>query len=198
MAYTANTGFRYFGSIAGNMAEPTPMQIRAGNSQTIRIGDLVRINTGGFVVPAAAGDVVGGVCTGLLDQNGINILGQGVVNNTGATLTGDDTITTASDNQTRANYINIAVILDVAGENLWLNKTDGTLLQTNLFQFFDATTGRQIATGTALDNNGQMQLIRLDPEATGGAPADATKGLFRINESQFSMGIDSATAKNAA
>lgn len=198
MAYTANTGFRYYGSISGMTTTPVPMLIRVANSSTIRLGDLVRINTGGFVVPCATGEVVGGVCVQLTDENGVNILGQGITNDTGSTLTGDDTVATSSSNQTRANYVQAAVVMDVCGDILWLNKADAALTATNRFQFFDVASGRQVTVGGASDANGQVQLMRLDPEATGGAAADTTKGLFRINENQFSMGIDSATAKNAA
>lgn len=198
MAYTASTGFRYYGSISGMTTTPVPMLIRVGNSQTIRIGDLVRVNTGGFVVACATGEVVGGVCVGLTDENGINVLGQGITNDTGSTLTGDDTVATSATNQTRANYVQAAVIMDVVGDVLWLNDADADLAQSNLFQFFDVASGRQVTQGSASDANGQVQLVRLDPEATGGATANASKGLFRINENQFSRGVDSATAKNAA
>lgn len=150
------------------------------------------------MVACATGEVVGGVCVGLTDENGINILGQGVANDTGSTLTGDDTVASSSTNTTRANYVKAAVVLDVQGDILWLNDADGDLAQTRLFQMFDVDSGRQVTLSSGSDANGQVQLIRLDPQATGGATADASKGLFRINENQFSMGIDSATAKNAA
>lgn len=198
MARTANTGFYYYGSLSGNSATPIPELIRCGDSQTIRIGDLVRINTSGMVVPCATGEVVGGVCVGLTDENGINVLGQGVTNDTGSTLTGDDTVATASDNTTRANYVKAEVILDVAGDILWLNKADAALTATRLFQMFDVASGRQVTVSGGSDANGQVQLIRLDPDATGGKTADTTMGLFRINENQFGRAIDSATAKNAA
>ena len=198
MALSASTGFRYFGSISGYTPTPVPMLIRVGNTQTIRIGDLVRINTSGNVVACASGAVVGGVCMGLTDENGINVLGQGITNDTGATLTGDDTVTTASDNSSRTHYVQVAVAIDVSGDVLWFNDADGTVAQANLFMFYDVDSGRQVTVGSASDANGQVQLMRLDPEATGGATADVSRGLFRINENQFSRGIDSATAKNAA
>lgn len=197
MAKTAATGFTYFGSLTGSSATPIPEEIRAGDTQTIRIGDLVRVNTSGVVVACASGAVPAGVCVGLVDQNGINVLGQGVTNNTGATLSGDDTVTTASDNSSRVNYVKVQVVIDVVGDILWLNDADATLAQTNLFQMFDVASGRQVTVGGS-EANGQVQLMRLDPEATGGATADASKGLFRISENQFGLGIDSATAKNAA
>ena len=197
MAYTAATGFRYYGSLSGNSATPIPELIRCGASQTLRIGDLVRVNTSGVVVACASGAVPAGVCVGLVDENGINVLGQGVPNDTGATLTGDDTVTTASDNDSRTHYIKAEVIIDVAGDILWLNDADASLSQTYLFQMFDVASGRQVTVGGS-DANGQVQLMRLDPDATGGQTADASKGLFRIAENQFGLGIDSATAKNAA
>lgn len=198
MAYPANTGFRYFGSLSGQTTTPVPELIRVGNSATIRIGDLVRVNNAGHVVACATGEVVGGVVTALTDENGINVLGQGVPNDTGSTLTDDSTLTTSSTNTTRANYVKAAVILDPSADILWLNKADAALAQTNLFQFFDVASGRQVTVGGASDANGQVQLIRLDPQTTGGAAADTTKGLFIIAENQFGKGIDSATAKNAA
>lgn len=198
MARTAATGFYYYGSISGMTTTPVPMLIRMGNSETIRIGDLVRINTSGLAVACASGAVVGGVCTSLTDENGVNILGQGITNDTGATLAGDDTVTSSATNSTRANYIQVEVIIDVVGDILWFNDADATVAQTNLFQFFDVASGRQVTVGSASDANGQVQLIRLDPEASGGATADVSRALYRINENQFSRGVDSATAKNAA
>lgn len=197
MAQTAQTGFRYYGTLNSNTAEPLPELIRAGNSQTIRIGDLVRVNTSGVVVACATGEVVGGVCVGLVNADGINLFTPGLTGS-GATLTGDDTITTASDNSSRANYVKVEVILDPAGQILWKNKADSAVAQTNLFQMFDVASGRQVTVGSASDANGQVQLVRLDPDATGGAAADTSMGLYRINENMFSRGIDSATAKLAA
>jgi len=195
MAYTAATGFRYRKSLNANAPDPIPTRIRVANSATLRIGDLCRVNTSGFVVTAGAGNPVGGVVVGLTDENGINVLGFGINNNTGATLTGDDTVVTASDNQTKAHYVMAEVIIDVSGQILWYNDADGSLAQTNLFQFFDCdANSRQVASGTALDTNGQLQLMQIDPDED----ADASKGLFRICENQYGLGIDTGTAKVAA
>lgn len=199
MAYSASTGFRYFRSLSGQGEMPTPLRIRVANSTTLRIGDAVRVNTSGFVVRAAAGNPIGGVCLGLVDNNGINVLGQGYGTGTGATLTSDDTLTTASTNQTKAVAVFAEVAVDVSGDMLWLNDADSDLAQTNLFQFFDSdASGQQITVSSASDANGQWQLMELDPEASGGATANASKGLFRIAENQFGLGIDTGTAKNAA
>lgn len=198
MAYTANTGFRYFKSLSGNTAAPTPVPIKLANSTTLRIGDVVRVNTSGLLVTNGASGVAAGVLVGLTDENGINPFGHGIENHYGVTLTGDDTLTTASDNSTRAHYIEGMVIIDPAGDCIWLNKADGALTQTNLFQFFDIdASSRQIAASSASDTNGVFQLIFLDPEASGGQTADSTKGGFRLVENQLGLGIDSGTAKVA-
>lgn len=199
MAYTANTGLRYDRTINANGADPLPYPILVANTTSLRIGDAVRVNTSGFVVTAGAGNPIGGVCVGFVDNNGINVLGFGVSNTTGCTVTSDDAITTASDNQTRASAVYAQVVLDMSGQILWLNKADGALSQTNLFQYFDLdSNSRQVATGGASDANGQMQLILLDPLSSGGAAADTTMGAFRVNENQFGMALDTATAKVAA
>lgn len=200
MAETANTGFKYYKSLSGNMAAPTSIPFRIANSTTLRLKDAVRLNTAGFIVGAGVGGAVAGIVVGLEDENGINpfSLGYDVTGPT-VTLAGDDQITTSSSNQTSAHYMNARIVVDPAGDILWLNTADSALARTNLFQYFDIdSNNRQVTVSTALDTNGQVQLIALDPESTGGATADSTKGAFRIVENQFGLGLDSATAKNAA
>lgn len=193
MAYTANTGFRYFRSISGNMAQPVPIALRIANSTTLRIGDTVRVNTAGFIVGAGTGVVVTGVVVGFTDENQISPFTLGYNTSTrSVTLTGDDQLTTSSTNQTAANYINAEVILDPAGAALWLNKADSALTQTNLFQFFDTdSNNRQITVSTASDTSGTWQLIAIDPNATGGAAADTTMGLFRLVENMLQTNTNS-------
>lgn len=205
MAYTANTGFRYYRDVKGNTASPTPIPVRIANSATIRVGDLVRVNTAGFLVGAGVGAPVAGVLVGFRNQNGTNPFSLGYnTGSSGITLTGDDTLATSATNQTRAEYILGEVIMDFSGEMLWRNKADASQAQTNLLQFFDAdSNNRQVTQSTASDSNGVLQLIVIDPEGTTIEPnnpgsADATIGLYRINENQFSMGIDTGTAKNSA
>ena len=203
MAYTAGTGFRYWKTLSGNPAAPAPQRFRIANSTTLRIGDLVRVNNAGLLVTSASGSAPCGVLKGFVDQNGINPFSLGY-SGAGVTLTGDDTLATASDNTTRAQYITGEVYVDVAGDILWLNDSDGSLAQTNVFQFFDPdANGRQVASGTASDSNGVLQLIEWDPQGTSNEPgnpvaADASKGAFRIAENQFGIGIDTGTAKVAA
>jgi hypothetical protein len=197
MAQTANTGFRFFKSMTGQETSPVPTQIRIANSTTLRTGDAVRVNTGGFVVTAGASAALAGIVTGFVDENGINPFSLGYkTGNPSVTLTGDDQITTSSTNQTSAHYILAEVILDPTGSLLFVNKADGALTQANLFSLFvEDSNSRQISQASASATDGQWQLIILDPESTGGKTADSTKGAFRMAKRQMTtiIGANSGT-----
>lgn len=194
MAKSASTGFAFRKSLVG-LEHPASVDILLAGSATVKIGDLVRVNTSGLLVRCATTEVAAGFLVGIVDQNGINVFSPRAQGTAGATLTPDDQVATASDNATNAvKNLKGQVVLDVTGSNLWFNDADGDFAQTNLFQFFDVANGNQVTQGSAGDANGQVQLIQLDPDGDG----DLSKGLFRLNENQFSMGIDTGTAKNAA
>lgn len=194
MAKTASTGFSFRKSTRGQEHAANESFILAG-SATVKIGDLVRINTAGLLVRCATGEAPCGVLEGIVDQNGINIFSPRAAGVSGATLTPDDQIATSSTNATDATRMIMGQVrLAITGESLYFNDADNDFAQTNLFQFFDVANGNQVTFGSASDANGQVQLIQLNPDGDG----DASKGLFRINENQFSMGLDTATAKNAA
>jgi hypothetical protein len=169
--------------------------ILLAGSATVKIGDLVRVNTSGLLVRCATGEYPAGILVGIVDQNGINVFSPRAQGTTGATLTPDDQVATSSSNATDATRnLKGQVVIDVAGTNLWYNDADGDLAQTNLFQMADAANGNQITTGGLSDSNGTMQLMQLDPDGD----QDLSKGLWRIHENQFGMGIDTGTAKVAA
>lgn len=187
MAYTANTGFRFWKSMNGQETSPVPNLLRVANSATLRVGDSVRVNTSGFATGAGASAAIAGVVVGFVDENGINPLSLGYnTGNPSVTLTGDDTITTSSSNQSSAHYIQAEVVLDPTGSLLWLNKADGALAQANLFSLFvEDSNSRQISASSASVTDGQWQLVLLDPESTGGKAADTTKGAFRLAKRQM-------------
>ena len=171
------------------------LKIRAGDSKTLTIGDAVRVNTSGLIDLVGAGNPVLGVIQGLVDENGGNLLALGYTNNTGATLSGDDTVTTASDNSTRTHYIMAEVFIDPAVSLLYYNDSNGTLAQANLFQLFDVLAASdQIDQSSASDTSGQFQLLVIDPDGD----ADASKGLFRVAEPQLLTHIGNSTAVVAA
>ena len=174
---------------------PAALNFRLANSATLTIGDVVRINTAGLLVRCAAGDAVLGVLAGVVDENDINPFSFSYVNNTGATLTHDDTVVTASDNSTRTHYLKGKVIVDVGGTILYYNDSSDTLAQTNVGQFFDHDSDAdQIDVSTASDTSGQFQLVVLDPDGD----SDVSKGLFRVSEPQLLNYHANATAVNEA
>ncbi len=204
MAYSGSDGFRYFRSLSGQGEMPAPIRFLIEDSTTLRIGDMARVMTDGWLVPAGVGNPVLGVVVGLVDNDGINVLGFSYTGQTGHTDAsanqGDDTVTTASDNTTRARAVFAEVVIDAAGDILWLNDASGSLAATNLMQLFDvdAADSRTVDQSSASDTNGQLQLVVLDPEATGGKTADVSKGAFRIAEGQIAVGVDQGNAIVAA
>lgn len=196
MAKTANKGF-FFREGLNGLEHVGHLEVILAGSATVTIGDLVRVNNAGLLVTAASGEPVAGVLVGVVTKEGTSAFSPRAESTgiAGATITGDDTIATASDNATNAvKNLKGVIIPDVSGQNLFYNDADSTLAQTNLFQFFDVANGDQVTVGSASEANGQVQLLQLDPDGD----ADVSKGLFRIAENQFGIGIDSATAKVAA
>lgn len=194
MAKSAATGFSFRRSLMGVEHPGTQDFILAG-SATVKIGDAVRLNTNGLLVRAATGEPVLGILEGIVDQNGINAFSPRASGTTGATLTPDDQVVTSATNASDATRkLKGRVILDPAGYCLFYNDSDSTLSQTHIGQMFDAANGNQITVGGASDSNGQFQLVAIDPDND----ADASKGLFRIVETQLGVGLDEATAKVGA
>lgn len=195
MAVTASTGFFFRKSLVG-LEHPARLDYLLAGSATLKIGDLVRINTSGLLVRAATGDIPAGVLVGLVDQNGINVFSPRAQGTAGATLTPDDQIATASDNATNlTKNLKGQVIIDPAGSCLFFNIADSALAATNLFQTFDVANGNQVTVGSGSDTTSkEVQLISLDPDGDG----TTTKGLFRLNNNQFGMAIDKGDTRVAA
>lgn len=194
MAATSSTGFKYGQNLYGKDT-PVAIRYRLGNSATMKIGDAIRLNTAGGIVRVAAGNPVLGVLVGITDEKGTNPFGQGYVNGTGATLSGDDTVTSASDNTTRTNYLEAEVIVDPAGSILWYNDANGDFALTNTGQLCDVVAASdQIDQSSASDTSGQFQLVKIDPDKD----ADASKGMFRIAEPQLLTQIGNSSTVVAA
>lgn len=194
MARTNAKYFSYKKNLLAAGSAPTPVKVLVANSTTLKIGQAARVNTSGLAVPAGVGNPVLGIVSGIVDNYDVPVNSAFYGGATGHSNSGDDTVTTASDNTTRALAV-YAEILVGTEPVLFYNDANGDLAQTNLLQFFDlASTSDQIDQATASDANGQFQLMQLDPDNDG----DLSKGLFRVNESQLNGGVDSATAKVVA
>jgi hypothetical protein len=148
--------------------EPTLLYFIIDNSDEITIGDAIMINTDGHAVVATATEEVAGIAVTVVDKNGAKVdFDSGSLN----------TWTVGTDNETVA-LKQVAII--VSKDALFSNDSAADLATTNLLQFFDLTSESQISSSGG-DTSGQFQLIALDPDGDG----DASKGLFKIAESQF-------------
>lgn len=195
MAKSASAkGFDYRGSLAGVNASPVIIEVPITGSQTVTIGDAVRVNTSGTATVCGATSLVGGIVRGIVDRNGVPVFSPRSQKGSAST-SGDDTCTVASDNAT-VDLVKVQMEIILPGNSLYYNDADDVLAQTNLFQFFDLTaTGDQINVSSASDSAAVAQLVKLDPDGDG----DASKGLFIFAETQLPGTIsDAATAKNAA
>jgi hypothetical protein len=186
--------FEYRKNLLGVGSAPTPIKVKVANSTTLKVGQAVRINTSGFAVDAGVGAAIAGIVQGLVDEKYIPVNSFNYTGDTGHTKVDDDTVTTASNNQTRTKAVFAEIIVPLEAI-LFYNDADEDLAQTNLFQLFDlVSTSDQVDTSTNSDTSGQVQLIELDPDGDG----DASKGLFRIAESQLLGYHGNATAVLAA
>jgi len=161
-------GFQFRKSLVSS-EEPALVYFIIDNSDTITIGDAIMVNTDGHAVVATAGEEVAGIAAQVVDSNGKDIApDSGTLND----------YTVDADNETVDAYeVGIIMSKDI----MFSNDSSGTLAATNRMQFFDLTSESQIDQSSASDTAGQFQLISLDPDGD----ADASKGLFKIAESQF-------------
>lgn len=146
------------------------LPILMGNSVTFVMGDLVTVDTDGYLQLITSSDEkIAGVVRGFVGKGEEHV----------DFLSGyNDRVTTESDNATVDQY---RALVDV-GREIWIQiDSDDDLAQTNLFQYFDLNNSYQVDVGDAADTNGALQLIKLDPEGT----SDASMGLYRIADHQF-------------
>lgn len=163
------SGFKFRKSLRGDGVVPAELQIIGANSVVFQIGDVIRINTGGFAALFTAGDLVLGVVTGVVDKNG------GRIDPDTNTL---DTYTLASDNQTvaqkKVRYI------PALQDYLFYNDSDDTLAQANLMQFFPLNDENDVNGSSSSDSTlDTVRLVEIDPDGDG----DASKGLWQFVES---------------
>lgn len=203
MALSTAKGFRYRKSLISALDQPEPIQVIIANSTTLTIGEVVRVNTSGFLVANGVSGVAMGVVAGFVDSNGINPFSLVYdTTATGVTLAPgnpgtQDSVTTSSTNQTQATKMLAEVIVDPSGTTLLYNLANSTvaLSQSNLLQFFNLTSdSMQVDTNTGSNTSGVMQLIQLDPDQDG----NTAKGLFKLSTNQLSDFISNGTAVRAA
>jgi hypothetical protein len=180
MAYSAGIkGFWYKKNLQPGVSKPATLRVPLANSAgPLTIGDAVQY-TSGFLTIAATGESVLGILTGFCLEDGENVFKTNQVH--GATLSGDDTLTASSSNQTRDVRVFGEVIVDK--DALFLNEADSSLTQAEVGTYFDTTASSDQVTGSG-GAVAQFQLIELVTVDSEGASANDL-GLVRIAESQL-------------
>ena len=158
-------GFSYKKSLLTKDA-PVEIPFIINNSEAVQIGDAIQVDTNGHAILATAGEEVAGIAVAVTDYN------DTAIDPDTSTL---DTYTVASDNETVAKK-KVKLVMDKY--SLFENDADEDLDLTDLMKFFNLIDENTIDASSVNANNGQFQLISLDPN-------DASKGLFRIAESQL-------------
>lgn len=190
MARTATGGFFPRGTISGR-DYPAVWEFIIANSQTITIGDVVRLNTSGYIaIQTTTSQVPLGVCVGIVDRNGINVFSNRAIGLEGITSKTESGITVTSTNQSNdLRNIKVQVYLDHTSDMLWFNDADANLAQTNLLQngsinVFTSGNHKLNVSGLSdvTDQTYILQLIKLDPDNDG----DLSKGLFKLRNTQVS------------
>lgn len=150
------------------------------NSETVKVGDIVRI-TSGFAIRAAITTSVRGVVTDIVDQNGTSLHAASTDDYDGTWTPSTNTYAAAADNQTDKK---VKVLVQSCRNCVYSSTPDatiGTTTGSNLFGYFTdviAATAVPDESGTST-SSGQMFIHGLDPD-------DSTKGLYSIAEHQGS------------
>lgn len=164
-------GFSYRRNIDGSAYVPSLLYKPGKNSITFSVGDLVRVNTSGFVDVCDTGEAAFGVVATVVDANGLS-----KSTDSGTT----DTWTMDSNNQTSA--LDLVGVIPALPHYLFYNDADASLTRTMELQYFDTNDENDVDVASATDAaTAQVRLIERDPDGDG----DASKGLFQIVESQL-------------
>lgn len=165
-------GFAFRKNLDGSNQAPTNLAVIGANSVVIQKGDLVRVNTSGFVALVAAGQDVAGVVVSVVTPNDTGVKPDANTN---------DTWTLASNNQTVAQ--NKVKFIPALPNYLWYNDADGSLTQAMILKHFNVNDENDVAVSTAADAPAGVvvRLIEIDPDGDG----DASKGIFQLIQLQL-------------
>lgn len=174
-------GFEYRGQLSGGSENPVTLPVVIGNSQTVKVGDAVKLvafSSGGGLCRATATEEVLGILVGITDKNGIDLDNADPANYDGTWTSSSKTYVSASANMT-SKAVKGLVVVDP--DALWYNDTAGSLAVADEYKFFDLADQDQIADQDGADNAGAFVLVKRDPDGD----ADASKGIFKIAEHEL-------------
>jgi len=164
-------GFSLRGHLLG-AANPVTRDAIVGNSQTVTVGDAVKM-TDGFAQVCDANDRIMGIVAGITDANGIDLDSTQSDNYDGTWTSSAKTYVATSDNQTDKK-VKVKMICDPYA--LFYNDADASLTSAMDMEFFSLIDEDQVDGDTNSATVGELQLWKRDPDSD----ADASKGIFRI------------------
>lgn len=169
----AQQGFALKRNLEGVHESPVILQFIIKNSAVFRKNDAVTIDQNGFARRAVAGEVVGGVCDGVCDVNGLRI------DPDSTTL---DTYTVASDNQTVAKKK--CRLIPALPNYLFKATVESALTQnTDLLAFTDLIDHDTVDASISHTSSAQCKIVAIDPDNE----SDLTQVLVQFVESQFAQ-----------
>lgn len=165
--------FKFRKNLDGSSYTPSLLYGIGKDSIIFTIGDIVRINTSGYIDLSEANEQIIGVVVSVVDANGLPVTPDSGTTNTW---------TMASANTTSPK--NQVAYIPAFPHYAWSADSDTTITVADLGCYFNAnstsdgivTSGQSYTIGTL-----QFQCIGLDPNSDG----DASMGLYRIVGSQM-------------
>jgi len=164
--------FTYKGQLNG-AENPVIRNFLIKDSAHVAVGEALAFNTGAD--SAAADNPILGICVGIVDSDGIGL------DNTAQTLGGTwvsstKTYTADSDN-VATEHVRAQVICDK--DALFKCDADASISAIEEGMKFNLTNATTMNGGAGVDEAGQFELVKYDPEGVG----DASMGLYKICES---------------
>lgn len=178
-----NTGARFVRNLAGRTSGII-QQITIDNTETLTIGDWVRVSTSGYLEVVSADTTIMGVIVGFVDRDGINY-DQSKIVKEGTWSESTQTITTDSDNRSSEKA---AALVDIDPFSVWSCEPDDTIGTTTssgssdqLGSYTDLADEDEVDetnNGAAFNLVAQLFIWGIDPEAS-------ARGLYSIAEHQI-------------
>lgn len=166
--------FKFRKNLDGNPYSPALIYNIGKNSIIFTVGDVVRINTSGFVDLCTTTEQAFGIVAHVVDKNGKAVAPDSGTNNTW---------TMNSANQTSASYQYQVGMIPVFGHYAFSADSDTTIDQADFGKYYALnSTSDGVVTSGESDTIGSLdvQVIGLDPDNNG----DTSMGLYRFVNTQ--------------
>jgi len=194
MAVQSKYGFVYKKDLTPGIETPATLTVGIGNSINLVIGDAVQL-TSGYLDGCPVDAAMLGILVGIVTENGENIFKSKASH--GATLVGDNEVTTSASNTSTYHVKGQVIIDDMA---LFLAYSDTALAATDIGLYFPGKVNDDtFVDGVADSGSGawsvgtqQFQCIERVTTLEDGSTS-TTAGLFRIARSQILTDVTQGT-----